>query len=789
MIVMRAPKGAVLTKCVKPFCRSLRFGTGGAVVAPRVARARVAICIWCAAGVLAGCGGSTGSPNASTSGGVSGTPTPKPLGSTVKFSELGFMYSMAQITPLTEATTMPPFATNTGGRAQPGTHFLSLQIVVNNLQTDRPAPYPFVELNNAILQLGNSPCGPTSAPTLSCQNVVVTSDYSILDQIASSASITVPIYTFSGVADADIPALMQGAPHLVVNADHGVAALPLTTSSAAAPTATSPTAGGSPLPSITLTNVALGNGSITASWTPLPVYTSYVVAATPQATNRASPPAVAIASTPPPGAPGSITGSSGTVGGLVEDCHEVYSVSVTPYSGNFAGPTATWDSWERPSGIVQSSPASPPYVVILLDGIGESKQGFTFNPYIPNDLNNLGEQPSYCPETFHPAGGLTGVPSWPATDFLQPPNGPGQFFNKWNFYDPLDNAGGNDPATNSNSTPCALNSPGPCAPGYQGIPTNEFMLDAIAAQGAVILPYSYRGINMISRTKFTFLPYTRCNSTPGQGGPGCNDLNIGAAGNMNFDITQDAATLDAEVTGANKLWPQAKIVILAHSQGGLIAWEWWQNPQSHHAGVVNLFSMDSPINGAVGVVPGTTAQISGVPAGYPDYFKRFTTDSGAPVPNAKTKPTGYTSGWLALDNNQGDPFRFIGTWGDSPKVNVCIGVTLKSGACVGLLADSFYSYGDLGAPPCCPPAVGSPYSDETLQHQLLVTGSQCNNQGSITDCPATPAGPDYVSPCSVNNDSSKGAVSPDWVLKDPHFIVKFCPDNVKYFNQTLGLSY
>ena len=496
-------------------------------------------------------------------------------------------------------------------------------------------------------------------------------------------------------------------------------------------------AGGS-LPQITITNVKPGNGSVQVYFTTPAPYTSYVVTASqpvtsllsaPAGNNRIPAPAAPAISTPPPGGPSPVTSSPATLSGLIEDCHQAYSISVTPYAGNLAGPTATWETWVRPSGIVQTGP--PKYVVILLDGISSAQPGFDFNPYNPTQDGT----PSYCPEAFIPPSGVLGAPSWPASDFWPAPNGPAEFFAKWNFYDPADNRSGNDPLKNSNSTPRTVDN--------SATPTNSFMLDAVAAQGAIILPFSYMGAKLTSPSQFHFPVYTSCNSTPGAGGFGCNNFNT-ANGNDDRKITQDADALNTEVASVQQYLKPQHIIILGHSQGGLIAWDWWQaHPSSGKT--VTAISLDSPINGVV----------TPLPPGYPDYSKRLSQD-----PPLRAQDDSYS------DPFYGDPFRFVGTWGDSPVVPLCLGKVTSFG-CVGQNYGSIAAYGD-------------PTTDEPLQHELLVTGTQCNNTGNTTNC-APPV--DHVSGCSVTQSS------PDWVKADSHFIVKFCPDDVSFFNGVLRLSY
>jgi dienelactone hydrolase len=396
--------------------------------------------------------------------------------------------------------------------------------------------------------------------------------------------------------------------------------------------------------------------------------------------------------------------------GLESDCHQMYVASVSTEEGSgLSSPAAS--STFRPSGIVKRG--KPPYVVILLDGVSESKPGFTMkDPYKPTNAGT----PSYCPESSA-KDGPTNNP------FKAAPNGPREFFNKWNYFDPNDTANNNVPLIFSNSTPVNLKS---------REQTHSFMLDAIAATGAVILPFSYNGALLNQRPgsdpTFTFPAYTACNSSPPPGGwAGCDKDPGGSPDprtkkDSSWSIQQDEQKLADEVKSVRAVWHNVPIVILGHSQGGLIAFDAWQ--QGKLPGVKQLFSLDSPING---VCPSriTAGKCDGV-AGYPDYDSRVKRDKK----------------YLLQDSSSGNPFRFIGTWGDSVNVDVPL-------------------FGG--------PAYGT--GDETLQHQLLVKGSHCVDDKHNSDCPdQSKGGPDHISECPIPKSG--------WVQGDQHFIVKFCPGNV-----------
>ena len=510
-------------------------------------------------------------------------------------------------------------------------------------------------------------------------------------------------------------------------------------------------------PTVKIAQVVPGNGTVTVSWvgTASTAVTSYMLTASPDGNDRLPAPPLSYGPPAPVSVPASA--SSATLTGLVEDCHQLYTVSVTPEGATGpVGPTVTSSAF-RPSGIVSAfgpsydvpSGVAPPYVVILLDGIGEFKPGFQMNPYDPTNPNDVA---SYCPENVNAAGQPV------ANDFPHEPAGPWEFFRKWNYYDPSDTAGGNDPITSSNSTPRYIGRTVMLAGGKylsSGDPTHSFMLDAIAARGAVILPYSYVGARLtVVRGKppqFTFNAYTACNSSPGGiGGFGC-DRDPGGSPDPrqhksdSFSIDQDEQRLAKEVDSVTAVWPHVPIVIVGHSQGGLIAFEAWRHGLLH--GVAHLFSLDSPINGVcplrVALGPGPSRGSCVGPAGYPSYDDRVSTDRTI----------------FGQDLNQGNPFRFIGTNGDE------VHIVFKLPVINTTVVDQ--------------PAYGT--GNKTLQHQLLVRKGRCVSKGNDSGCPEAPRGPNHISNCPIPDSG--------WIHRDQHFIVKFCPGNVSFFNQTLGLTY
>ena len=140
------------------------------------------------------------------------------------------------------------------------------------------------------------------------------------------------------------------------------------------------------------------NGGVQVSWQPpasagsSPI-TGYVVTVTPAGTDRVGGPLAGAKSATV--APSALKWSLPT--GLVMDCHQRYAVTVAAENGAGLGPAAD-SAVFRPSGSVARG--KPPYVVILLDGIGESKPGFTMDPYSPTRTGPA----SYCPENIDDTG-------------------------------------------------------------------------------------------------------------------------------------------------------------------------------------------------------------------------------------------------------------------------------------------------------------------------------------------------------------------------------------------------
>ncbi len=544
------------------------------------------------------------------------------------------------------------------------------------------------------------------------------------------------------------------------------------------------------------------NGEATIKWsqpTGGPAVTGYLVDISPIYTDRKPAPSLGPTTggaqqyTLPPSA------RSFTFKGLYEDCHQRYTMSVTGLSAS--GPSAAvFTQSFRPSGYVIPG-QDPPYVVVLVDGISSVEPKFSMNPYQPS---TVGSVQSYCPESWdstlnHGNGGET------EAALLQPPFGPWSFFHKWSHGE-IDNAG--NPTTGVKFGPDLLYASEPKllsgsqANGGQNSFTHSFMLDDIAARGAIILPYSYPLHTLCTQQQTVYAQVTGTTSDPFFNFPGYNQADsnpfplLNDVGNdCRGDIPTYAKTLGSELQSIHNMWRSSKLVVIGHSQGGLIVATAWKNSFYFNANPpdVQAFSLDSPING---VCPDDIAvfghQVCLGPPSYPDYTERGTFDEGS-------------GGYLGLDQSRGNKMYFVGTYGDSPAVNIPAGTIINVAGIIGnipglnsipgqndafqVLDNTYYahSYGT-GAPTLevqmpfeysttDPPAPNT-YTSTYIEQTCTVQSRAVMNWKCPFDKQA-----DYLSNCPVDYNTV-----PQWITDTGHFVVKYCPGVVNYIDQTLGLS-
>lgn len=213
-------------------------------------------------------------------------------------------------------------------------------------------------------------------------------------------------------------------------------------------------------------------------------------------------------------------------------------------------------------------PGSPPrFIAVILQGIGSSSPGSNgqFDP----------ASASFCA----------------SPDGQMPPDNPQQALRSladgWLNYS-LDKATGLYDKTNQSTMKAGDN-----------------LINKLANAGGYVLPFSYEpGTKMsgtINRPAFTAAPYT--------------SDNVGSTD----PVTTGPSVLQDEIKSIHSVFEHVPIIIVGHSNGGLIAEQWWLTYGSHDAeGVVQVFALDSPLNGvaagsvcATGICTGAVGPIVG----------------------------------------------------------------------------------------------------------------------------------------------------------------------------------
>jgi hypothetical protein len=115
-----------------------------------------------------------------------------------------------------------------------------------------------------------------------------------------------------------------------------------------------------------------------------------------------------------------------------------------------------------------------------------------------------------------------------------------------------------------------------------GIGAGNNLIDSLGADGGIVLPFSYTspGATLEQANSFTFPGYT------------AQDVAT------TDPISIQPSNLENEIRSVHRALPNAKIFVVGHSNGGLIAEQWWWKFGRHnHEGVVQVISLDAPLNG------------------------------------------------------------------------------------------------------------------------------------------------------------------------------------------------
>ena len=173
-------------------------------------------------------------------------------------------------------------------------------------------------------------------------------------------------------------------------------------------------------------------------------------------------------------------------------------------------------------------------------------------------------------------------------------------------------------------------------------PTNNIgptvsMTDALATRaGVVILPWSFISVRLDPHAAGGVLVHVRPSS---------------AADANNTPVVTDAGTMEAEVHSVHTAWPQARIVILGHSLGGLIAEQYWEHYwRRNHEGVTRIIALDAPING-VSLGSNVSSFIGDLWAsmGWHDPAISANDGTGAFLPVGTEGDAGYTASDAGMD--------------------------------------------------------------------------------------------------------------------------------------------
>lgn len=254
------------------------------------------------------------------------------------------------------------------------------------------------------------------------------------------------------------------------------------------------------------------------------------------------------------------------------------------------------------------------------------------------------------------------------------------------------------------------------------------LVDAAASGGGVVLPFSYTGAKLKAGPTFSFSSYS-------------------ASDVANSSPADKAILMDREIRSIHLVWPKARIVVVGHSNGGLVAEQWWlKYGAANPSGVRQVFALDSPLNGERNTVCTHTitgsacAWLFGVGQTLANYYAKLWKNQATNDPVA-----------TALDKSD-NLFTAISTYGD-PIYDAAD--YPGKGPRIGEVSQSFY-------PSSC---AGTAYTSSCL--------------------PALPAGHWYENPCGPLNDGSPpnygllpGGFGDGWM----HSVVKNCtiPEIMKY---------
>jgi hypothetical protein len=275
------------------------------------------------------------------------------------------------------------------------------------------------------------------------------------------------------------------------------------------------------------------------------------------------------------------------------------------------------------------------------------------------------------------------------------------------------------------------------------------LIDSMAATGGYVLPYSYTGINM---TGTATNPMLTVGAFTGKNVADANPL--GACSDPTCHGLGEPPLLQASLASIHKTFPYTPIIVIGHSLGGLIAEQWWlQYSKNNTEGVIQVISLDSPLNGVAAGAACATG---------------FCGPSGNPLYSV----VGYDPGivYAGLWAHQGDRA------GSGPYANNQTALALDSSnhlfTAIGDLGDPLYDVGDYPASHFL-----TGVKNIGLMSQVFWTEPSCVQSGyDLSSAKCTATGQAIINPCGHPMNDGTGPIfdvpsGSMWI----HSNVKNCP--------------
>jgi hypothetical protein len=231
---------------------------------------------------------------------------------------------------------------------------------------------------------------------------------------------------------------------------------------------------------------------------------------------------------------------------------------------------------------------APAIAVILLDGVPSQGDGGIYYP-VPVDDRRSGVPTvtNYCPLNA----------SYAERRAPDLPSGLDDSLRRWSEFSSPGSSSGGGSSTPTTSDAChrltsqpqnANPSPTPVGPAKSsGFGQGHCLTESLADAGAVLVPYSYKGVVLTHDGELTVHSYSADDSRQA--------------------LCSSVEALGKEISSIHQSWPTTRVYLIGHSYGGLVAETWWYGENQMNGGdcriatgaqgVSHVFSLDSPING------------------------------------------------------------------------------------------------------------------------------------------------------------------------------------------------